>query len=219
MAKRRTSGRDAEPDGAKAVRTRRRILEAAAEVLAEKGFAGTRLIDIAEVAEVQAPAIYYYYESREALIEAVVMEGTRNATIQVEIILGELTDADPVARLLAAVEGHLRVAMHGSAFTLASIRNSGQLPDDMRARKQVEETKYGRIWRGLVADVADAGLLRADLNPVAAQMLIIGAMNWSPEWWTPKLASLDEVVDTAKALITGGLLTAKNDQPALTPSR
>ncbi|WP_207786157.1 TetR/AcrR family transcriptional regulator [Micromonospora globispora] len=187
-------------------------MEAAAEVLARKGFAGSRLSDIAEVAEVQAPAIYYYFQSRESLIEAVVMEGTRNATIHVEQVLAELSDADPVTRLLAAIEGHLRVALQGSSFTLASIRNSGQLPEDIRARQHNEEVKYGRIWRELVNEVAAAGLLREELNPAAAQMLIIGAMNWAPEWWGPKVAPLEDVIATAKALVAGGLLNAEKGQ-------
>ncbi len=50
----------------KSARTRQRILDAAAHVLSVKGFAGgTRLSDVAEFAQLQAPAIYYYFSSRE----------------------------------------------------------------------------------------------------------------------------------------------------------
>jgi AcrR family transcriptional regulator len=191
----------------KSARTRRRILEAAAEVLARKGYAGTRLSDIAAVADVQAPAIYYYYESREALIEAVVTEGTREASLHVEEALAAMPQATSVERLLGAVEAHLRQALRESSFTLASIRNSGQLPDDMRERQRSDEVKYGRLWRELVAAVERDGLLRPGLNPSVAQMLIIGAMNWAPEWWTSKVAPLDEVIATAKAVIVGGVVT------------
>lgn len=72
MARKRTVPAD---DQSKSERTRSRILDAAAHVLSTKGFAGTRLTDVAEVAELQAPAIYYYYPSREDLIEAVIFRG------------------------------------------------------------------------------------------------------------------------------------------------
>ena len=51
--------RDAASDDAlsKSARTRSRILNAAAHVLSVKGYAGTRLSDVAEYAELQAPAI------------------------------------------------------------------------------------------------------------------------------------------------------------------
>ena len=70
-------GQNAAPADAlsKSARTRSRILNAAAHVLSVKGYAGTRLSDVAEYAELQAPAIYYYFPSREDLIEEVMYAG------------------------------------------------------------------------------------------------------------------------------------------------
>ena len=45
-----------------------------------KGYAGTRLSDVAEYAEIQAPAIYYYFPSREDLIEEVMYSGIAEMT-------------------------------------------------------------------------------------------------------------------------------------------
>src|SRR3954469_13109489 len=64
-----------ETNATKSARTRERILDAAAHVLSRKGFAGTRLSDVAVQAELQAPAIYYYFSSREDLIEEVMWAG------------------------------------------------------------------------------------------------------------------------------------------------
>ena len=50
-------------------------LDAAAHVLSAKGYAGLRLNDVAAHAELQAPAIYYYYPSRDDLIEEVMWAG------------------------------------------------------------------------------------------------------------------------------------------------
>jgi AcrR family transcriptional regulator len=44
-------------------------------VLSRKGYAGTRLADVADQAEIQAPAIYYYFPSRDDLIEEVMWSG------------------------------------------------------------------------------------------------------------------------------------------------
>ena len=65
----------AEETSSKSARTRERILDAAAHVLSRKGYAGTRLSDVADQAEIQAPAIYYYFPSRDDLIEEVMWSG------------------------------------------------------------------------------------------------------------------------------------------------
>ena len=66
------AGKGSGDAGSKSVRTRERILDAAAHVLSRKGYAGARLSDVADQAEIQAPAIYYYFPSRDDLIEEVM---------------------------------------------------------------------------------------------------------------------------------------------------
>ena len=69
-----------DPNGSKSARTRERILDAAAHVLSRKGYAGTRLTDVADQAGLQAPAIYYYFPSREDLIEEVMWSASPACT-------------------------------------------------------------------------------------------------------------------------------------------
>ena len=60
----------------KSERTRERLLLAAATTPSRLGYAGMRPVDVGEEAGVQAPAIYYYWPSREQLVEEVVTVGT-----------------------------------------------------------------------------------------------------------------------------------------------
>jgi TetR/AcrR family transcriptional regulator, cholesterol catabolism regulator len=192
--------------GSKSARTRERILDAAAYVLSTKGYAATRLVDIAEHAKLQAPAIYYYFESSEALIEEVMWTGLAHMTAHVMEVLAALPeDADPMARIDAAVEAHLRHELELSDYTTASIRNAAQLPENLRVRHAAEASRYGDIWRGLVRDADDAELLRPDLDLRVARMMVLGALNWAAEWWNPRGGSLDTVVRTAQSLVRHGL--------------
>jgi len=193
-------------EGSKSARTRTRILDAAANVLSRKGYAGTRLADVAEQAEIQAPAIYYYYSSREDLIEEVMYFGISQIREHVEGKLAELPpDTDPLARLLAAVEAHLRFALEVSDYTIAAVRNAGQVPPELRSRYDAENTKYGKTWRSLVTAAHSAGLLRKGIDPRLGQMLVLGALNWTPEWWDAKRGSVDELVTTAQTIVRNGL--------------
>jgi Tetracyclin repressor-like, C-terminal domain len=85
------------------------------------------------------------------------------------------------------------------------IRNSGQVPEEIRTRQLAEDAKYGALWRKLIQDAETAGDLRPDLDPRIAQRLVIGALNWAAEWWNPRRDSLDSVVRTAQSLTRHGL--------------
>ena len=75
--------------------TRTRILDAAAHVLSVKGFAGTRLTDVADYAQLQAPAIYYYFPSREDLIEEVMYAGISDMRQHLQLTLDALPAGTP----------------------------------------------------------------------------------------------------------------------------
>ena len=57
---------------------RPQLLEAAAEVIAERGIASTRIADVAERAGTSPPAILYWFESKDDLLaEALTVEEER----------------------------------------------------------------------------------------------------------------------------------------------
>lgn len=190
----------------KSARTRVRILDAAAQVLSAKGYAGMRLSDVAEVAELQAPAIYYYFPSRDDLIEEVMWVGLADMReFLTKALDAAPADATALERILIAVETHLRHELEISDYTTAAIRNAGQLPDQIRDRHDAEEKKYGAVWRDLFKRAAEAGELRDDLDPYLAQMLVMGTINWTAEWWQPNRATIDRVVANAQSYVRAAL--------------
>ncbi|MFZ2174689.1 MAG: TetR/AcrR family transcriptional regulator [Rhodococcus sp. (in: high G+C Gram-positive bacteria)] len=191
----------------KSALTRQRILDSAAYVLSLKGFAGTRLADVAAHAELQAPAIYYYFKSREELIEEVMFVGIASIRAHVTEVLEALDpDTRPIDKIAAAVEAHLRYELSISDYTTAAIRNGGQMPEHLRERHETERTKYGNEWQALYQAAKEAGELREGLDIRAARMLVIGALNWASEWWNPQRGgSLAALVDTAQSIVLHGI--------------
>lgn len=204
----------------KSQRTRTRILDAAAHVLSVKGFAGTRLTDVAEYAELQAPAIYYYFVSREDLIEEVMFSGISDMREHLQSTLDAMPSTSTAMDLImAAVEAHLRHELELSDYTTASIRNSGQVPEHLRTRQKKEEAAYGRIWQKLFTNALADGELRGDLDPRTARLLVMGALNWAAEWYDHKRGSVDAVVSNAQILVRGGLSTPPIAPPAKRTAR
>lgn len=201
-----SNGKTSTDAESKSARTRARILDAAAHVLSSKGFAGTRLSDVAEYAELQAPAIYYYFGSREELIEEVMYCGIAELRKHVQDALDDLPpETSPLERIMVAVEAHLRHELEISDYATASIRNSRQIPQRLRTRQLKEETAYGRVWRRLFDNALTDGQIRTDLDPRYAQLLVLGALNWAAEWRDPRRDSVDGIVVTAQSLVRHGL--------------
>jgi hypothetical protein len=113
---------------------------------------------------------------------------------------------------MAAVEAHLRHELEISDYATASIRNSGQIPQQLRTRQRKEEASYGRVWRRLFDNAITEGQIRADLDPHYARLLILGALNWAAEWRDPRHDSVDGIVANAQSLVRHGLCRSEKSR-------
>lgn len=186
--------------------TRERILDAAAEVLSRQGYAGARQAEIARVAGVKPPHVYYYFDSHEALIAEVMATGQAAVREHVETALAALPEGiGPMERIEHAVAAHLQVALERSSFATAVTRNLGQLPETIQQTLREESGAYVELWRTLLADAKAAGMLRDGVDLRAARMLVMGALNAAPEWFNPGQGSLADLINTAQMLVRHGI--------------
>jgi AcrR family transcriptional regulator len=194
------------PPASKSERTRQRILDAAAQSFRRHGFASVTLKDIAARAELQAGSLYYHFDTKEDLVEAVLdvgVEGAFAATREAVHALGP--GADPVARLRAAIAAHVRVVLSDGAYASANLRILGQLPDAVRERHLKRQRAYGAFWQALFREAADAGAIRPDLDLSVVRMLTLGALNWSVEWYREGRRSPSEIAAHAATVVLDGI--------------
>ncbi len=79
----------------------REILDAALALFVEKGFAGTRLDDVAERAGLSKAAIYLYFDDKTALFKGVIQQAVISNFGTVEAMLA--AHRGPVAALISAI--------------------------------------------------------------------------------------------------------------------
>lgn len=198
----------------KSERTRHRILHAAASAFRQHGYASSSLRDIADSAAMQAGSLYYHFASKEALAEAVLDEGVmgaqRSATAQVDA-LGP--DANPLDRIEAAFRGHLAYLLEEADFAVATLRMLHQTPDAIRMRHLRKQRTFGRFYAKLFEDARDAGLIRPEFDLSGLRMLLLGALNWSPEWFDPARLSADELVSQLMQMMWHGITPANASAP------
>jgi AcrR family transcriptional regulator len=187
---------------------RERILDAAARVLARRGYAATTLAEIAgEVGSAGAGSLYYHFDSREELIEELLRRGVRVAFEQSRRAVAALpASASPLERLEAAIRAQLRAVLVESDYARASGRSTGQVPAEMWGRINADFRRYGRFYDQLIAAAIDAGEIDRGVDPSALRMLLMGAINWAPEWYRESgTSTVDEVADLLVRLLAEGV--------------
>lgn len=164
--------------------TRSRILESAARVFQEKGYSLARLSDIAELAGIHAGGIYYHFDSRESLVEAVLNESTTRVADLVSSTLAHMPEnATVLQKLREAIRAHLEFLHRNDNFVLAYLKIIDQVTPEIRDRHQLFEADYGALWQRIILEGQEAGLLRRDLDPTMVRLLLLGSLQWTLEWF------------------------------------
>jgi AcrR family transcriptional regulator len=192
----------------KSARTRRRILDAAAEVFSEQGY-GARLSDIADRVGMKTGSLYYHFDSREDLVAEVLRLGIDGSWDQVAGAVGRLPSAaTPLERLAAAIRAHTLSVVGRSAYATAQARIVGSLPADLATAHRKDQRAYGDYWRELFTSAQRAGEIKGAVDLFVAQMLAFGAMNWTSEWFRAgRGMSPEELADQAVQLFFHGVAT------------
>lgn len=202
---RRPRKRDAEKV-TKAEISRERVLAAAARIFSELGYAGTTMRAIAKGAELQAGSLYYYYPSKDLLIEAVLDMGIHGVSTAVYGAIAELPPSSTYAeRIRAAIIAHLRSVLEYGDYALAARRVLGQAPPEVRRKHVMHRDAYGDFWVKLLEAAHAAGEIRDDVDLKLARTFMLGSLNSALEWYRPNGMSIDEVAAQFTALIAEGL--------------
>ncbi|GGC97576.1 TetR/AcrR family transcriptional regulator [Aquisalinus flavus] len=165
---------------------RRRILDAAALLLAENGYQATTLRGIADAAGLKAGSIYYHFASKEQITVEVLNEGVEYVSAAVSRAVEDLpADADGRTVLKAAIEAHLSALSAHKAYTRASIRCFSMVPQEIRDQTIDIRRDFDGIWLDTLKRARAQGALTgphtaaADLREV--HRIILGALNWAIE--------------------------------------
>ncbi|TAL03194.1 MAG: TetR/AcrR family transcriptional regulator [Rhodospirillaceae bacterium] len=186
--------------------TRQRILDAAAKVLAEKGYAHTRLSDIADEAESHAGGLYYYFASRKKLVEAILQIATRRTIEAINAQMNALpAKATTEDRIRAAVTGQIAEILSHDAYTTAFLKIYSQVPEDVKKRHRPVLREFFEVWREIIRKGQEAGEIRPDIDASVMRLSIIGSIQWSAEWVVSETSSAEALGEQMAKLFFSGI--------------
>lgn len=192
---------------AKADGTRQDILAAAAKLFRYKGYAATTLRDVADGAGIKAGSIYYHFSGKEEILGEVLDCGMRMVTDALRARLAALPEGATFReRLAIGIEGHLFGMLHSGDFTSANIRIYGQIPTSAKNKHRVIRRAYADIWDEMFQAALKNGELRSDISLAVMRLFLIGALNWTVEWYNPQRGAFEDFVRQVQAIVFEGIL-------------
>jgi len=178
--------------------TRRRIVEAARDLLQREGYAAMTVEAIAACAEVSVPSVYSIFKSKTGILIALLDESTFGPDY-VEVVRQTLHASDPETRLrlAARVARQIRGAQ-SAAFDL--LRGAGVVAPELAKLEQQRERLRYEGEEGVIIFLRDAGRLRPDLSYKTARdifwmltggdvyRMLVRERKWSPQKYQDWLA-------------------------------
>jgi len=190
----------------------REVLDVAATVFAEKGYAGASTRDIADRLGIRQASLYYYFPSKEAALAAICELGVKDfiANLQ-EIIAGSASSS---AKIKAAIANHLApLRTHPDAdYVCVFLRHRHDLPNSPRQTVAALARAYQDLIEQLFADGIASGQLRSDLDPHLATLALLGLCNSViTNRGIPRSSTVDAMIEEYARIVVEGVV-AKSDR-------
>ncbi len=192
----------------KAIETKKKIFEAARYLVTEHGIENVSVDSIVEAVGVSKGAFYVHFESKDALLAALINDYTNIADMDYKIFLATLSDYDSVLDILILLAEKISDFME---FNIGV--------DNMRALYKAHLTKtinttsamsYNRDLYKLFSEVLERGVNQGELRediPVdsVAKHLILATRGITFEWCIryPDFNLKEQVLDHYKILLYG----------------
>ncbi|MCO1653758.1 TetR/AcrR family transcriptional regulator [Pseudonocardia humida] len=159
------------------------ILQAAIAVMAEHGYHGTSVRDIAERAGLSAGALYHHFASKQEVLATIMERGIKALLSRTRTALDGAGD-DPVARLRALVEVQILFHLQDQRGTLLGTSELRALEEPVRTRHLAKRAQQQRLFDAVVADGVERGVFATPLASEASRAIVVMCTGVAA-WFSP----------------------------------
>jgi TetR/AcrR family transcriptional regulator, cholesterol catabolism regulator len=163
--------------------TRGSILEVATRLFGAQGYTGTTMRDIASAVGVLPGSLYTHIDGKEDLLLEIVEAG-----IDKFLALGYAAVAGPgnaEDRIRQLIKGHVAIVAQNAERTLVVFHQWRYLTGENLARIVEKRRQYELIMTTVVEDGRREGIFNSELDLKTSVLGLLGALNWTAEWYKP----------------------------------
>lgn len=166
---------------------RSRVMKVALQMFLQKGYSGTSMKSLAQELGVSAPALYWYFPSKDDLYIS-VFDAAMKAFL--EYVRESITEEDPILKLGQIVRAHvswqLRQLGASRAFdmTMSYKGEAHNLPADRLEPVFEMQREYVRFVQQVIQAGKDLGVMRVDDVPTTT-FAVITLCDYVFTWFNP----------------------------------
>ena len=181
-----------------------RILDVAARLFMEQGFAATSVREIGERAGVGQSSLYHHVRSKGQLLFQ--LSHSFSSDLLERLTAMAASTPSPTEQLRGVVHVVLAVVESHQAEVTVFLREGHALPEGPRQQIQKERDQVDAMVDRMVSEGIAVGELRPDLDVRLTRMAILGMCNWTYQWFRPDGAKTSaEIADYFAGLLLCGL--------------
>ncbi len=185
-------------------KVRSKIINAASELYAKKGFAATSIQEISEMAGVDLPVTYHYVKNKSEIMR-MIMEDVLS-TFQ-NSLLKEIQDLhDPEEKLHIAIILYLRIIEKHRDKLLLIYQKSSSLDKAAKVRIMQLEVDVADIFKGIISEGIAQGTYKSlDVDLMAYNIMMLAHMWILKHWHFKHRLTLDKYIDLQLSIIMNAL--------------
>lgn len=166
----------------KIAKKKEEILRAAAAVLAEKGYHGTTMEEVAAKLFMTKGSMYYYFKNKDDILyhcHQMIMEISLEKIDQVAS--GKL---NPVDKLRNAIREHILLATSEKSMFMMMDKPYQNFTDIQLKEVLEVRKKYAQYFDRIINEGINQQVFNKDTDTIMVRMIILGALNWIQLWYT-----------------------------------
>ena len=160
-----------------------RLLDAAVDLFAEKGFDGTSVQEIVARAEVTKGAMYHYFRSKDDLLYAIYHGLISQQLAGLDRILA--AGPPPAEALRAIIVDLVETTTARLAEAAVFAREQHKLAAEPMAALRAQRRRYHEGVRDLIAAGQRDGAFAPVASAETVTLMVFGIVNQLPQWYQP----------------------------------
>lgn len=157
----------------KSAATRERIMEAATDLMIERGGTGFQIGEVSERCGMSKGALYYYFADKGALVQAIFDRSMEGLVSDVEAVVAQAPSAR--ASILGLVEAVAHAVQPGSALTLALAHGLWDVEHEVLPHIKEHMERIIAVLEAQLERAKVEGFVRPGTNSHLVAVAIIGA--------------------------------------------
>jgi AcrR family transcriptional regulator len=185
-----------------------RVLQVAARLFREQGYAATSLRDVARAAGMLPGSLHYRFATKEDILAA-LMERAIDRLIE-GVIAASTKGTTPLERLRLAMIEHVRILLSREDSVYVLLYDWRSLSPAVERAIARQRRRYEQFADELLAQAAASASLKPDVDLYLIRQFGFGAANWVAQWYDPKGPyTPEQIADAFFRYLTAGTLNTE----------